>query len=422
MKKLTMVAFAAALAAQSLGVTAHAQDAAALAQAKMFFNAGAQAYERGQYAVAIQAFEAANKLAPRPPILFAIAQAYRKQWTANKQSDDLRRAVQNYRDYVAAVKEGARRDEAVTALEALDPDVKALERAGAPMTPMPPPKPEAAATRIMVSSQTANATVALDGAAPGEAPLIADVTPGKHRVKIAADGFFEEEHDIVAVANNLLPFAYTLREKPALVTFHVEDGAEISVDGRLAATTPLARPLELPSGTHLIAVTKSGYKSFSQTATLEHGGQTTITVRFERTTQRVTSYAFLGVGAATVLAGGVFTILSFTEQSRAQKVLDAKAAGNIDSGQIDTYSSAVDARDRWKTAATITFGAGAALLATGAVLYFFDRPSAAQAGPPPADAAPKPASPPPKQTPSMEMGAAPMLGPGTYGAAVMGRF
>ncbi len=418
MKKLSIAVLAFALAAQP--VVAHAQDAAALAQAKMLFNAGAQAYERGQYAVAIQAFEAAHKIAPRPPILFAIAQAHRKQWTTNKQPDDLRLAVKYYRDYIEVMKEGARRDEAVTALEALEPELKAMEKGGTAPMPVAPPKPEALPTRIMVSSQTPKAMVGLDGAAPADAPLIADVTPGKHRVKIFADGFFEEEHDILAVANNLVPVDFTLREKPAVVSFDVEDGAEISIDGRLAAVTPLHRPLELPSGSHLITVTKTGYRTFSQTTTLEHGAPTKIVVRFDRTTQRVTSYAFLGTGAAVVIAGGVFTVLSFSQQSRAQKILDQKAVGNIDPGQIDSYANAVDARDRWKTGATIAFGAGAALLATGAVLYFFDRPGAAlPAGPPPADNAPKPA---PTKQPSMEMGAAPMIGPGTYGASVLGRF
>lgn len=422
MKKATAfaLAFAGVFAVGSAALegSALAQDATALAQAKMLFNAGAQAYERGQYAVAIQAFEAANKIAPRPPILFAIAQAHRKQWTTNKQPDDLRLAVKYYRDYVDAVKEGARRDEAVTALEALEPELRAMDK-GAP-APVAPPKPEALPTRLMVSSQTQKAMVSLDGATAAEAPLMADVTPGKHRVKITADGFFDEEHDILAVANNLVPVDFTLKEKPALVSFQVDDGAEISVDGRLAAVTPLARPLELPSGSHLITVTKSGYRSFSQTATLEHGVATKIVVHFDRTTQRVTSYAFLGTGAAVVVLGGVFTVLSFSQQSRAQKVLDAKATGNIEPGQIDTYASAVDARDRWKTAATISFGAGAALVATGAVLYFFDRPGAAiPVGPPPADNAPKPA---PTKQPSMEMGATPMIGPGTYGASVVGRF
>lgn len=407
-----------ATAALALGGAAHAQDAGQLAQAKMLFNAGAQAYERGQYGVAIQAFEAAHKIAPRPPILFAIAQAYRKQWTANKQPDDLKKAVAFYRDYVAAVKEGARRDEAVTALEALEPEMHAMEKAPPAPTPVAP-KQEAPPTRVMVSSQTPKAMVALDGAAPAEAPLMADVTPGKHRVKIVADGYFDEEHDVLAVAGNLVPVDYTLREKPALVSFQVEDGADVSIDGRLVATTPIAQPLEVTAGAHVVTITKNGYRAFSQTTTFEHGAATTLKVRFERTTQRVTSFAFLGVGAATVVTGGVFTILSFSQQARAQKVLDAKATGNIDAGQIDTYQSAVDARDRWKTGATIAFGAGAALLATGAVLYFFDRPGVPAAGPPPADNAPKAPAP---AKPTMEMGAAPIVGPGAFGATIVGRF
>ena len=63
MRKSVISAVAAIVLASG---SANAQDAAALAQAKMLFNAGAQAYERGQYAVAIQAFEAANKIVAVP--------------------------------------------------------------------------------------------------------------------------------------------------------------------------------------------------------------------------------------------------------------------------------------------------------------------------------------------------------------------
>ena len=51
-----------------------------LVQASDFFDAGAQAYKAGQYAVAAEAFLKANDLSPSPSLLFSAAQALRKQY------------------------------------------------------------------------------------------------------------------------------------------------------------------------------------------------------------------------------------------------------------------------------------------------------------------------------------------------------
>ncbi|MCC6555252.1 MAG: hypothetical protein IT372_19995, partial [Polyangiaceae bacterium] len=91
------------------------------AQAKVLFNAGAQAYERTQFTAAIQAFEEAYKLAPRPGVLFSIAQAYRRRYTVDKRPGDLQIAIARYRAYLDTVPEGGRRKDAVQALAELEP-------------------------------------------------------------------------------------------------------------------------------------------------------------------------------------------------------------------------------------------------------------------------------------------------------------
>jgi hypothetical protein len=418
-KKLAPLAVALAFAslASFAPLAADAQTPAALNQAKMLFNAGSQAYDLAHYDVAIQAFEGAYKLVPRPAILFAIAQAARKDWVATQQVAPLRKAVDTYRAYLAAEKNGPRAAEAVTALADLQPELDARDKSNG--SAPAPPTVEATPTRILVSVEAPDAMISMDNGAPSRAPLIADVAAGKHHVHLSAPGFFDEEHDVVAVPNALVPFDFSPTERPAIARVVAEDGSEIAVDGRPVGRTPLPRPLEVTPGAHLIAVTKRGYDGFSYSATFARGATVTIPVKYEHSSERVASYVFLGASGVAAITGAVFAIVSLSEQSRAQNVLSTQGKGNIQPSDITTYDSAVDARDRWKVASELWFGGGAALLVTGAVLYFFDQPSmpAVVQGP---EQAPKPA--PQKATPSMEMGAAPMVGPGLVGLGLSGRF
>src|SRR5262249_49982115 len=56
-------------------------------QAKNYFNAGATAYAAGQFVAAAQAFDQAYKLAPRPAILFSMAQAERRQYVIDSRPE-----------------------------------------------------------------------------------------------------------------------------------------------------------------------------------------------------------------------------------------------------------------------------------------------------------------------------------------------
>src|SRR5439155_20339287 len=100
----TLVA-ASLLATSSVSFVARADD---VDKAKMFFNAGAQAYSVGQFAPSIAAFEEAYKLAPRPAILFSLAQAQRKQYFVDHKPYLLERSVENFRKYVEQVPQGGR--------------------------------------------------------------------------------------------------------------------------------------------------------------------------------------------------------------------------------------------------------------------------------------------------------------------------
>ena len=431
--KRSRFTFCLGLAIFAVPLSARGED---FERAKTLFGAGAQAYDAGQYPVAIQAFQEAYKAAQRPPILFSLAQAERKQWVIGSSPSDLRSASAHYRQYLDQVQNGGRRNDATSALAELQPALARLDATSAPppvpmgsgsssvAVPPPPPVPTAAPepqkTRLFITSSTPGAIVSVDGAkGTGPTFTVEDAKVGTHKVHVAADGFMDVDRDaIVTAGGGFFTQDVELTEKPGVLALACDDGADVSIDGRLVATTPLGTPLQLPAGPHYLVVTKNGHRAFSREVTLSRGQTLDVPVALDRSGQRVASFVLLGAGGAGVVAGGVFAGLSFAAQSRAQKVLDAKSQGNITSAQIDSYNSSVDARDQWKTMAVAFAGAGLAVAATGLIFYAFDKPSIPPSGLLP-DAAPKPK--PTKAPDSMDLAATPLLGPGLYGLAVGGR-
>jgi hypothetical protein len=417
---------AAALVAGLLTLGSSLALAGPTEDAKVLFNVGAQAYDKGDFATALQAFEQAYVLAPRPGILFSVAQAHRKQYyTGGRQLAHLRAAIAGYREYLAKVEQGGRRPDAAQALVELEAIAGKLD-AGA-LAAAPPP-PVVQATRLMVTSQTADATISLDRAKPREVPLVAEVTPGKHSVVIAAPGFFDEARDVDVAAGAVLPLDIPLREKPGQISLRTPDGAQVSIDGRVAATTPLARALDIPSGKHLLTVTKNGRRAFSQEIDVARGEARTIEVRLESTAQRSVSYGVIAAGAAGVVAGGVLAGFAAYHQHQAQVFDQNRLAGKIPpcttadacSALLTGYRSDVQARDDFRRDAGVTLGAGALVGVVGLMIFAFDQPVVGAAATGRRDDA-KPAAPAPRERP-MELSAVPLLGPGLYGASLAGRF
>jgi outer membrane protein assembly factor BamD (BamD/ComL family) len=84
-----------------------------LAEAKRLFRAGAKAYDAGQFAAAVQAFDQAYELSPRAPLRFSAAQALKRQYTTERDPALLRKAQRYYREYTGSVKKGRRVKDAV---------------------------------------------------------------------------------------------------------------------------------------------------------------------------------------------------------------------------------------------------------------------------------------------------------------------
>ena len=153
-------------------IALHARAAdAAVDQGKLYFDAGVEAYEEGQYPAAIQAFEQAYRIAPHSAIDFSIAQAYRRQYFIDKNPELARRALARYRSYLDQVPQGRRRADAAQALGELEVELGHATSVSGAALPLK--------TRVMVtSSRGKDVRIALDGASPVAAPLIVETKPG----------------------------------------------------------------------------------------------------------------------------------------------------------------------------------------------------------------------------------------------------
>lgn len=410
------VAAAIALSVWSMAPLASAQTD--VEQAKVLFTTGAQAYEKGDFLAAIQAFEEAEKRAPRPAIVFSIAQAHRRQYyndTTN--TEHLRAAVAKYREYLTQAPDGSRKSDASQALAELGP---AADRLAASTEPAKPPPKQPA--RISINSTgTTNVLISLDGAAGVEAPLIKPVPEGPHKITLSADGFVEETHTVTAIEGSIVAQDFPLKEKPALVTIQTDSGARVEVDGRAVGVTPLAAPIPIAPGAHLITVAKNGHDAAIREVELTRGQATKLTLALPSSTQRKVSLGLLVAGGAGVLAGAAFTALALERQSFAQGILDRSATQNITTGDLASYQSAVDMRSTWTKGAYVAYGAGAALLVAGGLLFAFDSPSlSAPAIREKTDKSNKPDA--PKRLEPTEVGVLPVVGPGVLGAALTGHF
>lgn len=370
MRRALCVALALSL---SLGRAAPgwAQQPADIERAKASFRAGANAYAAGNYLAAIQALEAAYGLTPLPAIAFSLAQAERKQYAIDKEPEHLQRAISLYRRYLEQEPNGARRGDAQLALV----ELHAEQATGVAPTSPTPAKPQARPTRLMIVSDAPGARISLDGGPASVSPLIREVTPGHHRVRVTANGYYDIDRDVTAVSGELLLNEVRLSERPTSLYVYAPAGADIYVDGvHVAEGGPLAT-VPLPSGAHQLVVAQNGKRLLRRDLVLQRGRTHTEYVTLEPTQQRaISELLFMGSGAA-LGAGLVLSALAVRSQNQAESFVAAQGRGNVTSSELIAYNAKIIERNRYRTGAVIGVAGAAGMFLTGLFLHELDSPS-----------------------------------------------
>lgn len=350
-----------------------------LSDAKNYFKAGASAYAAGDYLAAIQALDAAYRLTPLPQIAFSLAQAERRQYFASREPAHLLRAIELYRTYLREVPTGGRRADATDALAQLEP--LALNVVAGPTGEAVPR--EAPKTRIMVTSEAAGARISLDGGQPKPAPLIAEVQPGQHLVRVNADGFFPADRQLVAISGELVPLEVELRERPATVIVEPSTEAELYVDGAFSGRVKKGSRIELARGSHQFAFVRAGRRIELQTLGLKRGETRRLPVELDWTGQRIAAISALAVSGATLVSGVVFTALAVDRENEADRILAQREERALSPQELNDYEDAREERDRYRAVAIGSYAVSAGALVTGALLYALDEPNMGEVQPRP---------------------------------------
>ena len=400
--------------------TADAQSGAGRAksdrreEAELFFRAGEQAFNAGQYLVAEQAFEQAYEILPLPAIIFSRAQASRLQYFVDKDVTHLLLAIELYRKYIQEVAQGGRRDDAATSLAELEVLRDRLQREGRLKSRRDSLVEVEAKTQLMITTQVEGATASIDGKS-GATPLILEVKPGNHRVEVQAHGHFAASQQATSVAGRLVVIEVALQPMPARLTVHAEAGASIHVDGRAMAMTPLSRPLEVPAGKHFVAVTRRGRYPWARELELEHGNALDVRTRLETTSQRRISYWVLGASGLSLAATGGVGMLAYRADGDLAKLLERYELGGISEDEAAAIRAAESRRDTRLQITYALIGASVVTALTGGLLYWFDTPQISTAGMSTGDV-----DPPREKTSALRI--APLIDANKAGFAVAGHF
>jgi tetratricopeptide (TPR) repeat protein len=356
-----------------IGSLAQAQSAADLERAKASWRAGAVAYTAGEYAPAIQAFEAAYALTPLSPIAFSLAQAYRRQYFVARDRSQLERAVALFRRYVQEVPQGGRSADALDALSQLEPLLATQP------TPEQPAAVEARPTRLMITADASDARISIDGAPALPSPAIQEVAPGAHRVRVEAAGYKPSERVVTALPGELILSETALRELPASLVVASSSNAELYVDGAFVGHGGPHATFALASGPHTLTLTQPGHRIAQRTVVLRRGETLPVQLPVEITLQRKVARALFAAGGVGAVAGIVFGALALQHQRDAQVFLRDQERGNVTDAQADEYDSDVRRRNRLRLASGLSLSAAGVIFVAAVVTHQLDRPNFGEA-------------------------------------------
>src|SRR5207245_911717 len=136
-------------------------------------------------------------------------------------------------------------------------------RADTVVSPAPPPAGPAV---LRIETEPAGATVLIDGADAGRSPVaMANVRPGVHMVRVAADGYAPAGLTLeIKHGETPPPLRFVMEPLAAKLRVHSEPpDALVRVDGQPVGTTPLESS-SLAPGHHEIRLERRGYAAASQ--------------------------------------------------------------------------------------------------------------------------------------------------------------
>ena len=161
-----------------------------------------------------------------------------------------------------------------------NPGLVQRTRPMAKATATPAAAPGAATGTLEVQSNEPNSAVSIDGKPLGDAPRSVELKAGRHRVRVAKDGFEPWELDVHVVPGRTAKVTAALSgEAPRLRVDSDVPGASVFLDRKFLGTTPVETRGVAP-GSHRLNVSAEGYEMYGEQIEVEKGRRE-VMVRFK---------------------------------------------------------------------------------------------------------------------------------------------
>lgn len=180
-------------------------------------------YSAAKYKEALAKFEESFAAKPHPATVFNIARC-------QDQLGDLVRAMTSYKEYLRQSPQATDADEVATAIASIE---QRLQKQGT--------------QHLLVYADPATARVSVDGKDIGTSPASATITPGSHKVTIAAPGFDSYERAFAMSATRSMELTVSLRAS-AVVAVKQPDAVK-PPDAREPDLTPPPAPALIDTAT-----------------------------------------------------------------------------------------------------------------------------------------------------------------------------
>ncbi len=281
--------------------SASAQKAASAEYTQAFSDAKA-AFKAGDFAKAAESFKLAFEITPKGNLLYNIALCYEK-------AGDVENAVRFYSRFVDAVP-GSKK------VPSVQDKIGDLKRSlgGQYRT-------------VKVSSTPPGAVVYVDDRAQGsmgQTPVVFRLMPGKYTL-LADLKDHESGRQTMNLTNENQEIHFDLLRSDEFGNLRfliTERGADVMVDRKRVAQSPIVDPIRVREGARQIVVLKPGFKNWSQTVNVQGGETVEVNVQLtqegvvdvemthEEDTTNIWPWVTVGVGGAALIGGAVTGVMA----------------------------------------------------------------------------------------------------------------
>ena len=208
-------------------------------------------------------------------------------------------------------------------------------------------------------------------------------------IKTYGEYLNRSKRDEPALRSKIANLEATLHSTSVEILSPVE-GATVVVDGKQVGNTPLSNAVKVTPGSHRIKVTKAGYAPFSAYVAVAAGSSVRVQADLERRSGTPQPATIATPTTPTTAPSGTGTAASSQKRGRSLWTWIALGGGTglvalgLIAGSV-AMNKAKDAQTSSDSTATtakqlaltsdLALVAGVAALATGAVLFFLDRPT-----------------------------------------------